>query len=204
MRRKEFLVTDPQELWPVLDAIEWGTLALITPQGTPLQVPLNFVHLEDHLYFHGSPAGEKVATLKQNSAASFLVVDPHALLPSTFFDPGNACPATQFFKSVLVKGRVRLVEEAGEKARALQALMTKLQPEGGYEAIRAGAPRYQAALRSVAVIALSMDAVTGKFKLGQNLSQEWADRIMERLEHRNASQDRRTADAMKQYRPLGK
>src|SRR5512145_147654 len=78
MRRKEFEVTDPQELGAVLNSIEWGTLALITPQGTPLQVPLNFVHLDGHLYFHGSPAGEKIATLKQNAAASFLVVDPHA------------------------------------------------------------------------------------------------------------------------------
>jgi len=203
MRRKEFEVTDPQELGAVLNRIEWGTLALVTPQGTPLQVPLNFVHLDGHLYFHGSPAGEKIATLRQNAAASFLVVDPHALLPSTFFDAENACPATQFFKSVLVKGRVRLVEDAAEKARALQALMTKLQPEGGYDPIEAGNPRYQAALRGVAVIALSVDAVTGKFKLGQNLSSEAVDRLRRLLENRQGPQDSRTTTAMAQYRPSG-
>jgi nitroimidazol reductase NimA-like FMN-containing flavoprotein (pyridoxamine 5'-phosphate oxidase superfamily) len=204
MRRREFEVTDRQELGTVLGAIEWGTLALITPQGTPLQVPLNFVQLEGQLYFHGAPAGEKVATLKQNSAASFLVVDAHALLPSTFFDPENACPATQFFKSVLVKGKVRLVEDLGEKARALQALMTKLQPAGGYDPISAENPRYQAALRGVAVIALSMETVTGKWKLGQNLSQALANQIMDQLENRRGPEDRRTANAVEQYRPLGK
>ena len=201
MRRREFEITAPQELSEVLAAIEWGSLALITSEGTPLQVPLNFVHLQGQLYFHGSPAGEKVATLKRNGAASFLVVDPHALLPSTFFDPENACPATQFFKSVVVKGRVRLVEDLGEKAQALQALMVKLQPTGGYDPISAENPRYQAALRGVAVIAMSMDSVTGKFKLGQNLSPELADRIMERLEQRNQHQDCRTSNAMEQYRP---
>jgi nitroimidazol reductase NimA-like FMN-containing flavoprotein (pyridoxamine 5'-phosphate oxidase superfamily) len=201
MRRKEFEIKNPNALWPVLDAIEWGTLALVTPQGTPLQVPLNFVRLEDHLYFHGSPAGEKIETLRQNSAASFLVVDPHALLPSTFFDPENACPASQFFKSILVKGRVRLVEDMAEKARALQALMSKLQPEGGYEPITAASPRYQTALRGVAVIALSMDSVTGKFKLGQNLNPKLAERIMEKLEERSGHQDSRTANAMEQDRP---
>lgn len=204
MRRREFEVTDPKELSVVLGAIDWGTLALITPQGAPLQVPVNFVHLGDHLYFHGSPAGEKMATLKQNQTASFLVVDAHALLPSTFFSPEDACPATQFFKSVLVKGQVRLVEDPGEKARVLQALMTKLQPKGGYDPISSENPRYQAALGRVAVIAMSMDSVTGKFKLGQNLSPEVADRIMEKLESRNEPQDCRTANAMEQFRPSDK
>lgn len=204
MRRREFEVTDPNELNVVLGAIDWGTLALITPAGTPLQVPLNFVHLEGQLYFHGSPAGEKVATLKQNSAASFLVVDAHALLPSTFFDSENACPATQFFKSVLVKGQVRLVQDLGEKARALQALMAKLQPQGGYDPIASENPRYQAALRGVAVIAMSMTSVSGKWKLGQNLSPELANGIMEKLEQRMAPEDCRTANAIEQYRPSGK
>ena len=204
MRRREFEVTDPKELSAVLEAIEWGVLALITPQGTPLQVPLNFVHRSGQLYFHGSLAGEKVATVKQNGTASFLVVDAHALLPSTFFDPENACPATQFFKSVLVKGQVRLVEDPAEKAEALQALMTKLQPAGGYDPISSENPRYQAALRGVAVFAMSMDSVSGKFKLGQNLSPELADRIMEELEQRNAPEDCRTANAMEQYRPSSK
>lgn len=201
MRRREFEVTDPEELNEVLDALEWGSLAMATGQGAPLQVPLNFARLEGHLYFHGAPAGEKVAVAKQTPPASFLVVDPHALLPSTFFDPENACPATQFFKSVLVKGRVRLVEDPSEKAKALQALMEKLQPQGGYDPIAADNPRYQAALRGVAVLALSMETVTGKFKLGQNLGDTTAERIMEQLEQRDDPQDRRTVTAMQQARP---
>lgn len=201
MRRREFEVTDPEELNEVLDAIEWGSLVMVTAQGAPLQVPLNFVRLEGHLYFHGAPAGEKVGVAKQNPPASFLVVDPHALLPSTFFDPENACPATQFFTSVLVKGRVRLVEDPAEKARALQALMEKLQPQGGYDPIAADNPRYQAALRGVAVLALSMEAVTGKFKLGQNLSDAAAESVMAQLERRDDPQDRRTVTAMQQRRP---
>jgi hypothetical protein len=200
MRRREFEVNDPKELGEVLDAVEWGVLALATPGGTPLQVPLNFVRLDGQLYFHGSPAGEKATVLKDRPAASFVAVDPHALLPSTFFDSESACPATQFFKSVVVKGRARLVEDAAEKARALQAMMEKLQPEGGYEPIAADSPRYEAALRGVAVIALSMDIVTGKFKLGQNMSPETAERIMERLEQRDDPQDRRTVSTMQRAR----
>jgi predicted FMN-binding regulatory protein PaiB len=45
-----------------------------------------------------------------------------------------------------------------------------------------------------------MDIVTGKFKLGQNMSPETAERIMERLEQRDDPQDRRTVSAMQRAR----
>ena len=201
MRRREFEITERRELAEVLEAVEWGILALVKPDGTPHQVPLNFAHLGDQLYFHGSQSGEKMTLLRTGVPASFVVVDAHALLPSTFFDPANACPATQFFKSVVVKGRIRLVDDLAEKGKALQALMEKLQPEGGYDPIAADNPRYQAALRGVAVIALSMEQATGKFKLGQNLSDEAAERVMAQLERRDDPQDRRTVTAMQQRRP---
>lgn len=201
MRRREFEIDDPAELDDVLDSLDWGTLALVTPQGTPLQVPLNFVRLDGRLYFHGSPSGEKMSVLAQDAPGSFLVVDPHALLPSTFFGPDNACPASQFFKSVLVKGRMRVVADPAEKARALQAMMEKLQPAGGFEPIAPDNPRYRAALTTTAVYALSMDAVTGKFKLGQNLGPDTAERIMQQLEQRDDPQDRRTITAMQRFHP---
>lgn len=204
MRRREFEVTRAEDLDDVFQSVEWGTLAMVTAEGGLVQVPLNFARLGEHLYFHGAPAGEKVTVAKQRPVASFLVVDPHALLPSTFFGPDNACPATQFFKSVLVKGRVRVVEEMEEKACALQALMEKLQPQGGYDPIAADNPRYTAALKGVAVLALSMETVTGKFKLGQNLSAEVAERIMTQLEQRDDPQDRRTVTAMVRWRSATK
>jgi len=46
-----------------------------------------------------------------------------------------------------------------------------------------------------------MDTVTGKFKLGQNLSPETAERVMEQLEQRDDPQDRRTVNAMERWRP---
>lgn len=201
MRRREFEVTDPQETNAVLDAAAWGSLALITPQGTPLQVPLNFVRLEDQLYFHGTHDGEKMEVLARNGAASFLVVEPYAILPSTFFGSKTACTAAQLFKSVVVKGRVRLVEDTAEKAKSLQALMTKLQPEGGHAPIAAGSPSYRASLQGVAVFAMSMESVTGKFKLGQNYGSDVASRLLEQLERRGGPGDRRTAEAMRQSRP---
>ncbi len=204
MRRREFEVTDPQETNAVLDAASWGSLALITPQGTPLQVPLNFVRLGDQLYFHGTHDGEKMEVLALNGAASFLVVEPSAILPSPFFGSKTACTAAQLFRSVVVKGRARLVEATAEKAEALQALMAKLQPEGGHAPITADGPGYRASLKGVAVFAMSMETVTGKFKLGQNYGPEVAGRLMEQLERRRGPGDARTLEAMRRSRPSDK
>jgi predicted FMN-binding regulatory protein PaiB len=49
-----------------------------------------------------------------------------------------------------------------------------------------------------------MDAVTAKFKLGQNLKPEVAARILEALGKRQAPEDARTAEAIKQHRPKDK
>ncbi|HAZ08311.1 MAG TPA: flavin-nucleotide-binding protein [Elusimicrobia bacterium] len=197
MRRKEFEVFDECDLERVLDAADWGVLGLLGKTGRPLLVPLNFTRLGRSLYFHSAPAGEKIDALRRGKAATFVAVRPLALVPSYFFDEARACGATSFFESVVVKGRARLVGELEEKARALQALMVKLQPEGKHEPIRAGSPLYRAALRGVAVIALDIETMTGKFKVGQNMPAAKRARLRRRLLARGRPLDRETARAMR-------
>ena len=60
-----------------------------------------------------------------------------SLIPSYFSDSELACFGTQFFRSVVVKGEVALVEDLEEKARLLAALMAKFQPEGKHAPIAA-------------------------------------------------------------------
>lgn len=197
MRRKEFEVLAECELERVLDAADWGVLGLQGKAGKPLLVPLNFVRLGRSLYFHSAPAGEKIDALGRGKAASFVAVRPLALVPSYFFDEARACGATGFFESVVAKGRARLAGELEEKARALQALMVKLQPEGKHEPILAGSPLYRAALRGVAVIALDIETLTGKFKVGQNMPPAKRARLRRRLLARGRPLDRETARAMR-------
>ena len=180
----------------VLARAEWGTLGLVSPAGTPVLVPLNFVYHQGRLFFHGAQEGEKAGLIRAAPEASFLVVEAYAQIPSYAFSPVNACPATQYFKSVLVKGPVAPVEDPERKAEALDALMRRLQPEGGYEPIRADSPTYQAALRGVAVYALACREMTGKFKLGRQLSPGSRDKVEEALRARGGPEDRRTLEAM--------
>jgi len=197
MRRHDCELTDPRDLEAVLARAEWGTLGLVSGHGAPVLVPLNFVFHEGRIFFHGAKAGEKYGLIQESPQASFLVVEAYSQIPSYAFDPVHACPATQFFQSVLVKGPVELVQDPVRKAGALDAMMKKLQPEGGYEPIRADSPAYEASLRGVAVFMLTCVKMTGKFKLGQKLSADARSKVEAVLEARNGLTDQLTAAHMR-------
>ena len=199
MRRHEREVTDQALIAQVLDAAEWGTLGLVSKEGRPVLVPLNFLHLDGRIYFHGAPTGQKMALLETAGEATFLVVDAYSQVPSYAFHPEQACPATQFFKSVLVSGRIVRVADPQRKAQVLDALMRKLQPEGGYRPITAEDPLYRASVEAVAVLELSADRVSAKFNLGQHLPAEKRASVTSTLEGRGCPVDHRTLGAMTEF-----
>lgn len=174
-----------------------GFLGITTPDGWPSVVPVNFVHLDGRIYFHGASEGEKMASLDADPRVTFTVVRDLSVVPSYYRDSRFACPATQYYQSVMIRGRARFVETAEEKARALQALMEKLQPEGGYEPITAAAPNYLKSLRMTAVTAIEIERITGKFKLGQNLPRRLRTSVADRLEQRGCPIDGATAELIR-------
>ena len=101
----------------------------------------------------------------------------------------------------MVRGRARIVEDPEEKAFALQALMAKLQPEGGHVPITADQPLYAAALRQgTAVVAIEIESMTGKFKVGQNLNGNRRESVEQGLQERGCPIDHETLEAMKRSR----
>ena len=196
MRRKDKETTDPALVAQVLDAVEYGVLGLVSPLGRAVLVPLNFVPLDGHLYFHGATAGEKMEILAQNPEATFLVVDACAQIPSYAFDPVRACPASQYYRSVIFYGRVGQVEDPDRKARVLEAIMAKVQPEGGYRPITAGDPLYTESVKHVAILEFRVERSTAKVALGQNLSAEKREAVVELLSRRGGPADARTLAAM--------
>lgn len=168
MRRQELACDDPALFREAADRCEVGYLGLATADGTPRVVPLNFAALDTTIYFHGALAGEKYDLLRGGARASFLMALPYSLIPSYWTAPQHACPATHYFKSVDARGRCTVVEDLGEKARALQALMLKYQPEGRHRPIDADDPTYLKPLRGVGVFRLAVASWTGKVKFGVN------------------------------------
>ncbi|MBM7566735.1 pyridoxamine 5'-phosphate oxidase family protein [Paenibacillus sacheonensis] len=205
MRRAEFEINeDQEEITSFLEEMSFGFLGTATPDGEPSMTPLNFVYVGGSIYFHGSRIGEKMTQLKKNQRVTFMAAKEYAVIPSYFSDPLMACPATAYFKSVRVDGHAVVVDDPAEKAAALEALMRKLQPEGGYKEIDSEDPDYIPRLKGVAVVRIDADRVIGKFKFGQNLKQPDRESITAQLAERGLPQDAETIALMNRYCPHAK
>lgn len=199
MRRTDFEVKDEAAFEALLAECEYGTLSL-TSDGEPYGVPVNFVWHSGAVCFHGSKEGRKAEVIAQNPKASFSVVKPYSLIPSYFSDTRTACPATQFFASAHIAGCVSIVEDDAEKCAVLNAMMQKLQPEGGYEKIDASNPIYAKMITQTAVWRLVPSYTSMKIKAGQNLSDERKAEIIGKLTARGLPQDVATISQMKELR----
>ena len=169
-------------------------VATTTPRGAPVLRALNAAIVEDRLVFHGAPVGEKTEALGRDAVVS--VEEIVASVPSYFVDPERACPATTLYRSVQVHGTLDPVDDPREKARALEALLAKHQPEGGFVPIAHDHPLYQKTIASLLVVAVSLERIDGKAKLAQNRTPEEQRRIVESLWRRGAEGDAEAAFAV--------
>lgn len=198
MRRKEFDVKDENSINEILQTCEYGTLSLIS-DVKPYVVALNFVFFENSIFFHGAKEGRKIEAINSNPNAAFLVVKPYSFIPSYFSDTMAACPATQFFASVLLEGKLKFIEDGDKKAEVLNALMKKFQKEDSFEKIVYDKAMYTKMLDKTTIIELKIETQSCKIKVGQNLNEERKNKVMEKLKKRNLQIDEETIKQMKLY-----
>ncbi len=194
----QFEIKNRNLIYDVLDKTEYGTLAL-SVDNSPYAVPLNFVRINESIYFHGALQNKKMKMLEQNPRVSFSVVENYALIDSDFSSTeGLACPATQFFKSVSIDGVASLVTHRDEKAKVFEALMKKLQPKGGYRPF--SDREYDTAIKATAVVKIEIKKLECKFKFGQHLSEQRFEMILSHLQKRGTQVDLKTVKLMKAQR----
>jgi uncharacterized protein len=201
MRRKEFSIDDEQEIIQFLSEMSFGCLGTIGEDGWPHVIPLNFVYHKGNIYFHGSKIGQKIRDLEQNNRVTFTVAKEYAIIPSYLSDPKLACPATSFFKSVMIRGYASFVNDLEEKADIFGAFMKKLQPEGGYAPIDPQDEAYAKNLAGVALVRLSVEEISAKFKFGQNLQPHRFEKVVDGLQERGERSDMETIELMHKYCP---
>ena len=142
-----------------------GRMATIDMHGFPQIIPMNFVFENNTVYMHSHTRGEKLDNIARNQKVGFEVDRELEFLPSYFEDPHNASLADTLYISVVIKGTASIVADKNEKTLALNGLMSKYQPEGGYDPITAD----MRVLDAVSVIKVVPEIIHGKYKIGQNL-----------------------------------
>jgi GNAT superfamily N-acetyltransferase/nitroimidazol reductase NimA-like FMN-containing flavoprotein (pyridoxamine 5'-phosphate oxidase superfamily) len=171
--------------------------------GAPLIRALNGVVVDGALCFHAAPVGEKSDAI--GGAAVVTVEEIVATVPSWFSDAERACPATTLYRSAQAHGTLEAVTSRGDKARILQALMEKFQPEGRHVPLDPAHARfselYDKQLDALAVVRLPLADVDGKSKLLQNRSPEERALVCDKLWRRGEPGDVRAVELIRAANP---
>ena len=96
-----------------------GVLAVTGDGGWPYAVPLSYVWHEGALYFHCARTGHKLDAIRQDARVSFCVVAQDLIVPEEY---------TTYFRSVVVFGRAKVLEDPAQIRAAIEILAKKYHP----------------------------------------------------------------------------
>jgi nitroimidazol reductase NimA-like FMN-containing flavoprotein (pyridoxamine 5'-phosphate oxidase superfamily) len=133
-----------------------GRIATVSQEGFPVIKPVNFLYLGGRIYLHSSTKGEKIEDIRRGSPVCFEVDDPVGYVVAG----ASACKASYYYRSIVIKGKAALVKDRNKKARILESMMEKYQPEGSDREMPAEI------LEKTAVIEILVQEITGKENLG--------------------------------------
>lgn len=107
MRRTARAISE-SETFRILEEGEYGVLSTISKNDRPYGIPLNYCFINNKVYFHSAPVGDKINNIKHNSFVSFTVIGKTRILPENF---GTLYDKTSVFKIdfIEVTGKARKV-----------------------------------------------------------------------------------------------
>jgi uncharacterized protein len=131
--------------------------------GQPYVIPTNFGRVGDTLYLHGSAASRMLRNLSQGIPVCVTVtlVDGLVLARSAFHHSVN-------YRSVVIVGTAKLVEDPAEKMEALR-LFTEHIMKGRWDEIRW--PNEQE-MKGTTVLAVPLEEVSAKVRVGGPVDDE--------------------------------
>jgi uncharacterized protein len=131
--------------------------------GQPFVIPTNYGRSGDTLYLHGSAASRMLKTLSEGVPVCVTVthVDGLVLARSAFHHSVN-------YRSAVILGTARLVEDPAEKMEALR-VFTEHVLKGRWDDVRQ--PTEQE-LKATTVLALALEEVSAKVRTGGPIDDE--------------------------------
>jgi nitroimidazol reductase NimA-like FMN-containing flavoprotein (pyridoxamine 5'-phosphate oxidase superfamily) len=136
-----------EECEQVLTSERRGVLSVHGEDGYPYGVPMDYLYEQGKIYFHGAKVGHKIDAIKADNRVSFTVFDQGVPVE------GKVGPNV---RSVIVFGRISLLETTPETLEIARRLGEKYDPSGYVEdELRRTAERIQ-------LLELAIDHMTGK------------------------------------------
>lgn len=125
--------------------------------GRPFVIPTGYGRLGDELYLHGSAASRMLKALREgiDVCVTVTLVDGLVLARSAFHHSMN-------YRSVVVFGRARVVEDEDEKMKALNAFTDHVMRRRWEESRQPNGKE----LRATMVLALSLNEASAKIRTG--------------------------------------
>lgn len=149
MRRKNQALSQ-DECLAVLDRGTSGVLAVHGDDGYPYAVPLSYVYENGKLWFHCAREGHKLDAINRDPRVSFCVVDRDQVVPQEY---------TTYFRSVILFGKARVLEDPAEIRAALEKLSLRYAP-GDSRAHREAVLERE--LPAVVMVEIAVDHMDGK------------------------------------------
>ncbi|GIH65325.1 pyridoxamine 5'-phosphate oxidase family protein [Microbispora siamensis] len=154
-RSKDRARTDRADLYAILDAgliCHLGVLA----GGSPMVIPTGYGRIGDTLYLHGSTGATSLrAALGNPVCVTVTHLDGIVLARSAFHHSVN-------YRSAMVYGLARMVDDPEERLAGLRAITEQLAP-GQWDVVRLPDRKEMAA---TAVVALSLEEASVKVRQG--------------------------------------
>lgn len=111
-----------KEIEEILDRCDACYLGMAEENGIPYVLPFNFGYHDGFLYLHAGPGGKKFEVLKVNNQVCAAFSTDHEIRGR---HENVACSYFMKYRSVLLHGRIEMIEEYEEKVRALNIIMKK-------------------------------------------------------------------------------
>jgi nitroimidazol reductase NimA-like FMN-containing flavoprotein (pyridoxamine 5'-phosphate oxidase superfamily) len=156
--------------WEILAQGFCGRVATVGEDGYPYCVPLLYVMLDGEILVHNTAARGHLRTNVEYAGKACFELDE----PGQVFDYGRfECDSSVAYRSIILFGSIRIVEDRARKQQFCDALMAKYGTPG-----RERPMGFYPRLDQITVYAIAPERITGKELALPVVSEQWPARDM--------------------------
>jgi uncharacterized protein len=153
---------DSETINKIIDGALYCHISFIQ-DGHPFIIPTIHARMNDHLVFHGAKASRLLKQISggEEIAVSVTILDGLVLARSVFHHSMN-------YRSVVIFGKGKLIEDENEKLNALEAITNHILP-GRWDDARKPSEKE---LNATSVVSLKIDEASAKIRSGPPKDEE--------------------------------